>query len=134
MRKARDSAAKRNAVAADLIKDSGLRWPATDLRIAISGGTYPSWRGAASRQHNSIKVTGSFHSLQRPSSYEHWYAETPPGFVFSVKGARFITHMKKPRDVYACFDNDAKVHAPFEAKKLAAILRMQAIVSPVEQT
>src|SRR5258708_32089813 len=29
------------------------------------------------------------------------YAETPPGFVFSVKGPRFISHMKKLRDVQA---------------------------------
>src|SRR5438552_902794 len=83
------------------------------LRIGISGWTYPPWRGVfyptklpqrlelafASRAHNSIEVNGSFYSLQRPSSYQRWYSETPAGFLFSVKGARFITHMKKPRDV-----------------------------------
>jgi uncharacterized protein YecE (DUF72 family) len=37
--------------------------------------------------------------LQLPSSYQRWYSATPPGFVFSVKGARFITHMKKLRNV-----------------------------------
>ncbi|MFN2508303.1 MAG: DUF72 domain-containing protein [Chthoniobacterales bacterium] len=83
------------------------------MRIGISGWTYPPWRGVfypkglahrlelsfASRQHNSIEINGSFYSLQRPSSYQHWYAETPANFIFSVKGARFITHMKKLRDV-----------------------------------
>ncbi|PYI90981.1 MAG: DUF72 domain-containing protein [Verrucomicrobia bacterium] len=49
----------------------------------------------ASGEFNSIEINGSFYSLQRPSSYQRWHAETPPGFVFSVKGARFITHMKK---------------------------------------
>ncbi len=53
----------------------------------------------ASRQHNSIEINGSFYSLQRPSSYERWYADTPAGFIFSVKGPRFITHMKKLREV-----------------------------------
>ena len=89
------------------------KWPETDLHIGISGWTYPPWRGVfypkklphrlelsfASRAFNSIEINGSFYSLQRPSSYQRWYADTPPGFVFSVKGARFITHMKKLREV-----------------------------------
>ena len=38
-------------------------------------------------------------TLQRPEHYQRWYAETPDDFIFSVKGGRFITHMKKLRDV-----------------------------------
>jgi len=53
----------------------------------------------ASRAFNSIEINGSFYSLQRPTSYRHWYEETPENFLFSVKGARFITHMKKLREV-----------------------------------
>ena len=83
------------------------------LHIGISGWTYPPWRGEfyppgltqkreleyASRQVNSIEINGSFYSLQRPSSYVAWREQTPPGFVFAVKGGRFITHMKKLKDV-----------------------------------
>jgi uncharacterized protein YecE (DUF72 family) len=82
-------------------------------RIGISGWTYGPWRGVfypkdlphkreleyASRQLNSIEINGSFYSLQRPSSYRAWYDATPEDFVFSVKGGRFITHMKKLKDV-----------------------------------
>jgi len=96
------------------VKTKPEGWPARDdLRIGISGWTYPPWRGVfypkklphrlelefASREFNSIEINGSFYSLQRPSSYQRWFADTPPGFVFSVKGPRFITHMKKLRDV-----------------------------------
>jgi uncharacterized protein YecE (DUF72 family) len=49
----------------------------------------------ASRSLPSVEINGSFYSLQRPSSYQQWRAQTPPGFVFSVKGPRFVTHMKK---------------------------------------
>jgi uncharacterized protein YecE (DUF72 family) len=81
--------------------------------VGISGWTYPPWRGdfypaglphrlelsyAASKM-SSIEINGSFYSLQRPTSYHRWAAETPPGFLFAVKGGRFITHMKKLRDV-----------------------------------
>lgn len=80
-----------------------------DTRIGISGWTYAPWRGVfypkglpqkdelkyASRTFNSIEINGTFYSLQRPSSFQTWYEQTPDGFVFSVKGGRFITHMKK---------------------------------------
>ena len=90
-------------------------WPASAVRIGISGWNYAGWRRAfypkglqqrrelefASRRLNSIEINGSFYSLQLVQSWQRWYAETPPGFVFSVKGPRFVTHMKKLRDVEA---------------------------------
>src|SRR5690606_38333938 len=44
-------------------------------------------------------INGSFYSLQRPSSWRAWHDTTPDDFVFSVKGPRFITHLKRMRDV-----------------------------------
>jgi uncharacterized protein YecE (DUF72 family) len=90
-----------------------------DLRIGISGWTYPGWRGVfypeglahrrelehASSLLRSIEINGSFYSLQRPSSYKKWAEQTPEGFVFAVKGGRFITHMKKLRDVESALAN-----------------------------
>ena len=40
----------------------------------------------ASRKLSTIEINGSFYSLQRPEYYARWHDETPPGFVFSVKG------------------------------------------------
>jgi uncharacterized protein YecE (DUF72 family) len=48
---------------------------------------------------NSIEINGSLYSLQRPSSYQRWYSATPADFLFTVKGGRFITHMKNLRDI-----------------------------------
>ena len=81
--------------------------------IGISGWRYVPWRGVfypkglaqareldyASRQLPTIEINGSFYSLQRPESYAAWYAATPPGFLFAVKGNRFITHMLKLKDI-----------------------------------
>ena len=53
----------------------------------------------------TIEINGSFYSLQRPSSYAAWYAATPPGFVFAVKGNRFITHMLKLRGIETALAN-----------------------------
>jgi uncharacterized protein YecE (DUF72 family) len=87
--------------------------------IGVSGWRYTPWRGNfypgglaqarelqyASRHFNSIELNGSFYSLQRPAYYAAWAAETPPGFVFAVKGGRYITHMLKLRNAQAALGN-----------------------------
>jgi uncharacterized protein YecE (DUF72 family) len=84
-----------------------------EVRIGISGWTYPQWRGVfyprglrqadelrfASRVFSTIELNGSFYSLMRPASYRAWYAAVPEQFVFAIKGGRFITHLKRLRDV-----------------------------------
>jgi uncharacterized protein YecE (DUF72 family) len=85
----------------------------SDVRVGISGWNYPPWRGvfyppglphrlelehAASRL-STIEVNGSFYALQKPESFQAWRDLTPPEFLFSVKGGRFVTHMKKLRGV-----------------------------------
>src|ERR1051326_1817462 len=90
-----------------------------DVRIGISGWRYAGWRGVfypkglaqrreleyASRQFRSVEINGSFYSLHRPESYRQWYRDTPDGFLFAVKGSRFITHMKKLRGVEKALAN-----------------------------
>ncbi|MGE1161636.1 DUF72 domain-containing protein, partial [Pantoea agglomerans] len=53
----------------------------------------------ASRAVNSIEINGSFYALQRPERYSQWCAETPDDFVFSVKAPRFITHIRRLREI-----------------------------------
>jgi uncharacterized protein YecE (DUF72 family) len=83
------------------------------IHIGISGWRYEPWRGVfyppglaqareldyASRFLPTIEINGSFYALQRPASYAAWYAATPPGFIFAVKGNRFLTHMLKLRGI-----------------------------------
>jgi len=52
----------------------------------------------ASRQVSSIEINGTFYSLQRPTSYASWAGQTPAGFLFSVKGPRFITHLRRLKE------------------------------------
>lgn len=83
------------------------------IRVGISGWRFPPWRQVfypkgliqkdelhfASRQVNSIEINGSFYATQSPQSYKKWYAETPDDFVFSVKGPRYITHIRRLKDI-----------------------------------
>lgn len=89
------------------------------IHIGISGWRYAPWRGDfypkgltqkkelhfASRAVSSIEINGSFYSLQTPERYADWYADTPKGFVFSVKGPRYITHVRRLREVDGALAN-----------------------------
>jgi uncharacterized protein YecE (DUF72 family) len=83
------------------------------IRIGISGWRYEPWRGVfyppglaqrreleyAARRFPSLEINGTFYSLQRPGHFQDWYDATPADFVFAVKGSRFISHMKRLKDV-----------------------------------
>ena len=82
------------------------------IRIGISGWRYAPWRGVfypaalpqrrelehASGCFGSIEINGSFYSLQSPKSWQAWHEATPEGFVFAVKGPRYLTHMRRLLD------------------------------------
>jgi uncharacterized protein YecE (DUF72 family) len=83
------------------------------IRIGISGWRYEPWRGVfypkglaqrreleyAARHFATLEINGSFYSLQRPSYYEEWYDAAPPGFVYAIKGSRYITHMLRLNNI-----------------------------------
>jgi uncharacterized protein YecE (DUF72 family) len=87
--------------------------------VGISGWRYPPWRGVfyppglpqyrelefASRALPTIEINGTFYSLQTPQSFQHWYDETPLGFIFSVKGPRYMTHIRRLREITAPLAN-----------------------------
>jgi uncharacterized protein YecE (DUF72 family) len=90
-----------------------------EVKIGISGWRYAPWRKVfypeglaqrrelefASRALPTIEINGSFYGLQRPSSYQNWYRQTPDGFVFSVKAHRYITHILRLRGIEQAIAN-----------------------------
>lgn len=82
-------------------------------RVGTSGWQYSGWRGdfypeglAVRRQLSylaerlpTVELNGTFYSLQRPASFARWRDAVPDDFVFALKGGRFITHLKRLRDV-----------------------------------
>jgi uncharacterized protein YecE (DUF72 family) len=77
--------------------------------VGVGGWTYAPWRGAfypeelpqkreleyASRKLTSIEINGTFYSTFKPPSWRKWRDETPDGFVFTVKGSRYVTNRKE---------------------------------------
>lgn len=78
-----------------------------DIRIGVSGWTYAPWRGNfypeglvrkrelgfAARQFNALEINGTFYGMQTPKAFRSWAEAVPAGFVFAVKGSRYLTHM-----------------------------------------
>ena len=78
------------------------------IYIGIGGWTFEPWRGEfypkglphakelayASERLTSIEVNGTFYRSQTPATFRKWASEVPDGFVFSIKGSRFVTNRR----------------------------------------
>jgi uncharacterized protein YecE (DUF72 family) len=78
------------------------------IRIGIGGWTFAPWRGTfypkglthakelayASGRLTSIEVNGTFYRTQSPATFRKWASEVPDGFVFAIKGSRFVTNRR----------------------------------------
>jgi uncharacterized protein YecE (DUF72 family) len=80
-----------------------------EVRVGVGGWTFEPWRGVfypeklpqkrelahMGERLTACEVNGTFYSLQKPASYAKWRAETPDGFVFALKGSRYIVNRKE---------------------------------------
>jgi uncharacterized protein YecE (DUF72 family) len=83
------------------------------VRIGCSGWNYADWRervypkGLAQRRwlehyatlFDTVEINNTFYRLPARSAVASWVESTPPGFVFSVKASRFLTHVKRLTDM-----------------------------------
>lgn len=90
-----------------------------DIRIGISGWRYKPWRGVfypeglrqkdelgfAADSFRTLEINGTFYSLQRPQSFAAWAEQTPEDFLFAVKAPRYITHIRRLKEIEAPLAN-----------------------------
>jgi uncharacterized protein YecE (DUF72 family) len=83
------------------------------LRVGCSGWSYESWRGrfypegvpttrwleSYAERFDTVEVNATFYRLQRRAAVERWVEQTPPGFSFAVKASRYMTHVRRLRDL-----------------------------------
>jgi len=79
------------------------------IHIGTSGWHYKHWIGTFYPEgtknlkqleyylehFKTVEINNSFYRLPLKSTFQKWRKAVPADFVFSVKGSRFITHMKK---------------------------------------
>jgi uncharacterized protein YecE (DUF72 family) len=90
----------------------GSRERTGQLRIGTSGWIYPHWRGVFypeklpvqhwfrfySQSFDTVEINNTFYRLPAPEVFVQWRKQAPPGFLYTVKVSRFLTHMKKLKD------------------------------------
>ncbi|MFZ2102107.1 MAG: DUF72 domain-containing protein [Oricola sp.] len=78
------------------------------IRSGMGGWSFEPWEGTfypdglakkrqleyASRQVTTIEVNATYYGGQKPETVVKWGAEAPDGFVFAIKGNRFVTNKK----------------------------------------
>ncbi len=99
-------------------------------RIGCSGFLYDSWRGnfyPQSLPHkkwlpfyvekfNTVELNVTFYRLLKKETFARWYKETPDDFTFVLKGSRFISHIKKLKDVELPLSSFFNVTTPLKEK------------------
>jgi len=88
----------------------------SDLRIGCSGWNYDHWRNGVfypprcpprkwleyyARHFDTVEVNSTFYRLPRREAVANWVTGSPPGFLFTIKMSRYITHVKRLLDVGA---------------------------------
>jgi len=83
------------------------------LYVGTSGWVYKHWRGRFYPQElaqakwlefynqhfSTVELNNSFYRLPSEKAFTAWWERSSPGFVYAVKVSRFITHLKKLRNV-----------------------------------
>ena len=51
------------------------------------------------KHFNTVELNNTFYHLPKEKTIENWRYNTPVGFTFAVKASRFITHIKKLKNL-----------------------------------
>jgi uncharacterized protein YecE (DUF72 family) len=83
------------------------------VRIGCSGWSYDDWRGGLypdglpkrrwlecyAEAFDTVEVNATFYRLPKRSTVESWVEQVPGDFLFAVKASRYLTHMKRLREI-----------------------------------
>ena len=85
------------------------------VHIGCSGWNYDAWRGGLYPQglakrrwleryaecFDTVEVNSTFYRLASRTGVERWLEQTPESFVFTLKASRYLTHLRRLRDLRA---------------------------------
>ncbi len=81
------------------------------------------WLRHYSRHFETVEVNNTFYRLPSADAVKGWVEQTPPGFRFTVKASRYITHVKRLKEPHKYVERFLNsVSALERAGKLEAIL------------
>ena len=83
------------------------------VRIGCSGWNYDDWRGRLypeglgkarwlsryAEEFETVEVNSTFYRLASRDAVGRWVEQTPSGFIFALKASRYLTHIRRLRDL-----------------------------------
>ncbi len=83
------------------------------IRIGTSGWSYKHWSGIFYppevkprywlehylKHFDTVEINNTFYNLPSQRTVESWHKRVPSDFTFAVKASRFITHIKRIKDI-----------------------------------
>jgi uncharacterized protein YecE (DUF72 family) len=83
------------------------------VRVGCSGWNYDDWRGVLYPEgvgrarwlaryaecFDTVEVNSTFYRLASRDAVARWVEQTPPGFTFTVKASRYLTHVRRLQDM-----------------------------------
>ncbi len=95
------------------------------VRIGCSGWSYDDWRGGLypeglphrrwleryAEVFDTVEINATFYRLPKRETVANWVEQVPGDFLFAVKASRYLTHMKRLRDIA---DGVARFWEPLE--------------------
>jgi uncharacterized protein YecE (DUF72 family) len=84
------------------------------VSVGLSGWNYAHWRDGVfypprlpparwlehyAERFDTVEVNATFYRLPRRDAVARWVEQTPPGFTFAVKASRYLTHVKRLREL-----------------------------------
>lgn len=105
------------------------------IRVGTSGWSYHHWRGTFypaevpqrlwlsyyADRFDTVEVNATFYRLQRPETVQRWASEVPDDFSFAVKLSRYVTHIRRLREVESAVETFLDSVKPF-GERLGPIL------------
>jgi uncharacterized protein YecE (DUF72 family) len=91
------------------------------VHIGCSGWNYKDWREAFypkgvpqsrwlehyATEFDTVEVNATFYRLPTRDTVANWVEQTPDGFRFAIKASRYLTHVKRLRELPRYFANFA---------------------------
>jgi uncharacterized protein YecE (DUF72 family) len=107
------------------------------VRIGCSGWNYAHWRGRVypsdaperrwlelyAQSFDTVEVNATFYRLPEKKTVARWAETTPQGFCFAVKSSRYLTHVRRLREVPQGIERFYERMEPLqEMRKLGPVL------------
>jgi len=101
-----------------------------EIRVGTSGWHYRHWAGLFypedlpksdwlkfyAKSFDTVELNNTFYHLPKPSSVKTWHKQTPKNFLYAVKTSRYITHIKRLKDVSEELNLFYETIAPLKTK------------------